>query len=102
MSRQRNRKPVHPGKVFRLDVLEPVGVNLTEAADALGVSRKHLSSFVNEHVGCSADLAMRIAKATDTSVESWLNLQQAYDVWEKQRAADTEYASVRRLADVAA
>lgn len=79
--RKRLRKPVHPGVVFKLDVLDELGMNVTEAAKRLGVSRKHLSNFVNGNVPCSAELAQRIARATSTSMQSWLNMQTTLDVW---------------------
>lgn len=84
MPRQRLRKPSHPGFVFKQDVLEPLGLSVTQAAEAMGVSRKHLSAFTNGRVACSRELAQRLAKATDTSVASWLNLQTALDVWDAE------------------
>ena len=42
------RKPTHPGSVFLEDVMKPLGINVTEAAHMLGVSRKALSEFINE------------------------------------------------------
>lgn len=98
MSRVRNRRPSHPGRVFKLDVLDACGMTVSDAAKALGVSRKHLSNFVNEHVSCSRDLAKRLSIATDTSVASWLNMQTALDVWEADHDASEEYQSVGRLA----
>lgn len=102
MTRVRKRKPSHPGKVFKLDVLDPLGLSLTQAAKALGVSRKHLSAFVNERTACSKDLAQRLAKATDTSVASWLNMQTALDVWEAEHTNSAEYSKIKPLADIAA
>ena len=96
MTRTRNRKPTHPGKVFRVDVLEPLNMKIPTAADHLGVSRKHLSLFINEHIGCTKDLANRLAHATNTSMESWLNMQTAIDVWEATHEAEEDrYASIR-------
>jgi len=101
MARVRTRKPTHPGVVFKMDVLDPLGLNLTVAAKALGVSRKHLSGFVNGHVDCSKDLAQQIARATNTSVASWLNMQTALDVWEAEHADKANLPEVRLLSDVA-
>ena len=98
MSRTRNRKPTHPGVVLRLDVLEPAGISVTKAAEVLGVSRKHLSEFLNEKKPCTRDLAMRIAIATKTSVASWLNMQTALDVWEAEHDGSGLYVSVGQLA----
>jgi len=69
------RKPTHPGTVFLEDVMKPLNINVTEAAEMLGVSRKTLSEFVNEKSALSPEMALRIAKATGTSAESWMNMQ---------------------------
>lgn len=98
MSRARNRKPTHPGKLFKQDVPDACGMTISDAAIVLGVSRKHLCSFINERISCSRDLAKRLAIATDTSVASWLNMQTALDVWEADHDHREEYQSVGRLA----
>ena len=81
----KRRKPVHPGIVLREDVLAPLGLTVTEAAADLGVSRKALSELINEKVSLSPDMAIRIAKATKTSPESWLNMQSKLDLWRSQQ-----------------
>ena len=70
------RKPTHPGNVFLEDVMKPLNLSVTEAAKMLGVTRKTLSKFVNEKSSLSVEMALRIAKATNTSAESWMNMQQ--------------------------
>jgi antitoxin HigA-1 len=75
------RKPVHPGNVLKEDVLTPLGLTVTEAATDLGISRKALSELINEKASLSPDMAIRIAKATNTSPESWLNMQSKLDLW---------------------
>jgi addiction module HigA family antidote len=82
---ENKRKPTHPGKVFKLDVLEPIGLSISRAAQMLGISRKHLSDFVNEKVPCSVDLATRLAHSTNTSVASWLHMQTNLDVWKAEQ-----------------
>ena len=76
------RKPTHPGIVFLEDVMKPRNLTVTEAARLLGVSRKALSEFVNEKAALSPEMALRISKATDTSVESWMNMQQKLTLWQ--------------------
>ena len=98
MSRVRNRKPTHPGLLFKMDVLEPSGMTIGDAASVLGVSRKHLSAFVNGRVSCSRDLAKRLAIATDTTIGSWLNMQTVLDVWEAERDTSEQYQIVGKLA----
>lgn len=77
----RKRKPTHPGEVLLEDVIKPLGITITEAAKDLGVSRKALSELVNGKSALSPDLAVRIAKATNTSPESWLAMQTKLDLW---------------------
>lgn len=73
--------PPHPGEVLRELCLEPLGLSVTEAAQALGVSRKTLSALLNGRSGISPEMAIRLSKAFDTSAESWLNQQMHYDLW---------------------
>lgn len=75
------RKPVHPGNLFKEEVLIPLGLTVTLAAAGLGVSRKALSEFLNGHSSLSPEMAIRIGKATNTSPESWLNMQTKLDLW---------------------
>ncbi len=74
--------PPHPGEILREFCLEPLGLSVTDAAEALGVSRKTLSSILNGRAGISPEMALRLSKAFDTSPESWLNQQQQYDLWQ--------------------
>ena len=80
-----SRKPTHPGVVLLEDVIKPLGLTITDAARMLGVSRKALSEFVNEKAMLSPDMAIRIAKATNTSPESWMNMQQKLTLWEAEQ-----------------
>lgn len=57
------------------DVLKPLNISITETALALGVIRKALSEFVNEKTSLSPEMALRIAKATNTTPESWIAMQ---------------------------
>lgn len=83
------RKPTHPGTVFLEDVMKPLGLTVTDAAHMLGVSRKALSEFVNEKAALSTEMALRISKATNTSAESWLNMQQKLTLWNASQNAPT-------------
>ncbi len=80
MTINRTRKPTHPGAILRRMHMEPLGLTVTALANYLGVSRKHLSQLLNEKVGVSTDLALRLAKTLGTTPELWLNLQRAHDL----------------------
>ena len=72
--------PPHPGEVLRELCLAPLGLTVTQAAGALGVSRKTLSSILNGHSGISAEMAIRLSIAFNTTAESWLLQQLQYDL----------------------
>jgi addiction module HigA family antidote len=77
--------PPHPGEIIKELCLGPLGVSVTEAAEALGVSRKTLSSIINSKSGISPEMAVRLSIAFDTSSESWLNQQMQYDLWQAEQ-----------------
>ena len=77
--------PPHPGRVIKQLCLEPLGVSVTQAAQALGISRKTLSAILNGHTGISPEMAVRLSIAFGTSAESWLNQQTQYDLWHAEQ-----------------
>jgi antitoxin HigA-1 len=72
--------PPHPGEILRELCLDPLGLTVTQAAAALGVSRKTLSSILNGHSGISAEMAIRLSIAFNTTAEGWLLQQLQYDL----------------------
>ena len=94
--RNPNRKPMHPGAVLREDVLPALAITQGRMAELLGVSRVTLAQLLHEHRSVSGDMALRLEKLLGTSAESWLNMQQAVDLWEARQ--DTQrFAQVTRL-----
>jgi addiction module HigA family antidote len=81
----RMHDPPHPGEVLKTLCLEPLHLSVTEAARALGVSRKTLSAILNGRAGISPEMAVRLSIAFSTSAESWLNQQTQYDLWHAER-----------------
>jgi len=73
--------PPHPGEILRDLCLEPLDLTITDAAAALGVSRKTLSAILNGRAGISPEMAIRLSIAFNTTPESWLNQQSQYDLW---------------------
>lgn len=82
---KRAMKPTHPGHILREMYLEPLGLSQTEAAANLGVTRKTFSMLLNGHQGISAEMALRLGKAFNTTPELWLNLQRNYDLWNAEQ-----------------
>ena len=77
--------PPHPGEIIKELCLEPLGITVTDAADALGVSRKTLSAILNGRAGISPEMAVRLSIAFDTSAESWLTQQSQYELWHAEQ-----------------
>ena len=88
--------PPHPGEILRELCLEPLGLSVTEAAQALGVSRKTLSSILNGRAGISPEMAVRLSIAFNTTAESWLRQQLQYDL--AQAEAKRRSLQVKKLA----
>jgi addiction module HigA family antidote len=82
----RMHNPPHPGEILKTLCLEPLGLTVTDAAEALGVSRKTLSSILNGRAGISPEMAIRLSIAFDTTAESWLNQQTQYDLWQAEQS----------------
>ena len=80
--------PAHPGEILKELCLEPLGLTVTRAAEALGVARKTLSELINAKSGVSPEMTIRLSKAFRTTPEFWLNLQQQYDLWHVRQKAD--------------
>lgn len=88
--------PPHPGEILRELCLAPLDLSISDAAKALGVSRKTLSAILNRRAGISPEMAIRLSMAFDTSAESWLNQQTQYDLWLAEKHRKT--LRVERLA----
>jgi addiction module HigA family antidote len=91
------RKPVHPGVVFWEDVLVPLSLSITAAATALGVTRGTLSDFVHGKTALSPALAIRIAKVTHTTPESWLAMQMKLTLWQAAQCNTIEVQNFPEL-----
>lgn len=79
--RNPDRRPTHPGAILREDLLPALDMTQTEFARRLGVSRLTVSELLHEKRGLSPELAVRIARLTRTTAESWLRMQEALDLW---------------------
>ncbi len=74
------KNPPHPGLMLRSDVLDPLGLGVTQAAQKLGMSRVALSRVVNGRAGISPELAIRLEQAGVSTARFWINLQANYDL----------------------
>jgi addiction module HigA family antidote len=90
--------PAHPGEILREMYLKPMSVTVTQAADALDVSRKHVSAIVNGRASVSPDMAMRLAAAFGTEAAFWVNLQAQHDLWVVSQKAPPNVKPLRKAA----
>ena len=89
------QNPPHPGGIVSRQCLEPLGLSVTEAAKALGVTRQALNNVVNGKSGISPEMAIRLSKAFGSTPETWLRMQVAYDLARARKNEDK--IKVRRL-----
>jgi addiction module HigA family antidote len=86
----RMHNPPHPGEIIRDFCIEPLSLTVTEAAKALGVTRKTFSLLLNGRSGISPEMALRLSRVFGRSPEGWLKLQIQYDLWVKRQSVDLE------------
>lgn len=78
----RMARPAHPGQFIRMEVIEPLHLSVTKAAEILGVTRPALSALLNGHAALSPDMALRIEKAFGPKMDTLLRMQTAYEIAE--------------------
>jgi addiction module HigA family antidote len=79
--------PSHPGEILKEEVLDEMGLNITDAAELLGVSRKTLSKVANGNGSITPEMALRLEQHFEPSADMWLRLQNAYDLWRVRKDA---------------
>ena len=92
--------PPHPGLTLRDDVLPALGLNVTQAAQQLGVNRVTLSRVLNGHAAISPEMAFRIeawlGKERGGDAQVWLAEQLAYDTWQAEQRLKVTPLNVQR------
>ena len=79
------KNPPHPGIVALQECIEPLGLTITDAAHALGVTRNTLSELVNAKRGISPEMAVRLSKVFGGTEQGWLVQQAQYDLAQVRR-----------------
>jgi len=77
--------PPHPGEFIRSIYLEPFELSTRMLADKLAVSPSTLNRVITGKSGVSPEMALRLSKALGRSAESWLAMQDAFDLWQTKR-----------------
>lgn len=87
MNGNRMKSPAHPGGFVKAEVIGPLGLSVTAAADVLGVTRAALSALLNERADLSPEMAIRIEKAFGISMETLMRMQNSFDIAEARKKA---------------
>ncbi|HEX8740123.1 MAG TPA: HigA family addiction module antitoxin [Casimicrobiaceae bacterium] len=91
------KNPPHPGGLIRREIIEPLGLTVTSAAAALGVTRQALSLLLNERTDLSSEMALRIEKAFGPRMDHLMRIQLAYDLArQRQREVEVDVKPFRR------
>jgi addiction module HigA family antidote len=80
MKRRNGLPPIHPGEIIKEDILPSVGLSVTGAAKALGVSRQMLHGILAGRKPLSSVMCLRVARLFGGSAEVWMRLQASYDL----------------------
>lgn len=92
--------PVHPGEVLREEFLTPLSLSAGALARVCGVPRTRIERIANEETAITADTALRLSKALNTSAQLWLNLQNAYDVRIAEISLASELSKIKPVIEV--
>ena len=89
----RMKNPAHPGGFVKSEIIEPLGLSVTNAAHVLGVTRPALSALLNERAHLSPEMALRIEKAFGVSMDTLMRMQNSYDIAQtRKRESEIEVA----------
>jgi addiction module HigA family antidote len=80
----KHRKPTHPGEILLQEFLEPMNLSQVELAHRMGVPVQRVNTLINGKRDMTAETAILLSRALKTTPEFWMNLQDAYDLYEAQ------------------
>ena len=86
------REPTKPGEILQEEFLKPLGITQKQLADHIGCDVKVINRIVNGRSSITAEMAVKLASALNTTPEFWLNAQQAVDIWKA-------YQKIRKVPD---
>ena len=88
---------VHPGEILKHDFMEPFGLSSTALAKAIGVTPARVNEIVGLRRGISAETALRLAKFFRTDAQSWMNLQDQYELAVAERESADALKAIRPI-----
>lgn len=82
------RKPVLPGEILLKEFLEPLGITQVELAHKMNIPIQRINTVINGKRNMTAETAVLLSRALNTSVEFWMNLQVACDIYKAEKALE--------------
>lgn len=76
------REPTTPGEILNEEFLKPLGMTQKQLADHIGCDVKVINRIVNGHSAVTAEMALKLSAALNTSPEFWLNAQKAVEIFD--------------------
>jgi addiction module HigA family antidote len=98
----RKLPPIHPGEILREEFLLPLGISAMKLAEICKVPRTRIERVASEETGVTADTAIRLGKALNTSPQLWMNLQNEYDIRTARNAAGKEIEKIKTIEKIRA
>lgn len=92
-----NMRPIHPGEILREEFLAPLDMSANRLAQVLDVPANRITEIVGERRAITADTALRLAAAFDTTAEFWMNLQQAYELRSAKKELGPALKSIKSV-----
>jgi addiction module HigA family antidote len=89
--------PPHPGEFIREVYITPFELSVRKGAEGMSVSPSKLSRLLNEESNTSPEMALRLSKALGRSPESWLAMQDHYDLWHARKKAGLKQVKKLKL-----
>ena len=80
-----HRQPSHPGEILLIEFLEPMKMSQLDISKKMGVPIQRINTLINGKRGITAETALLLAAQLKTSPEFWMNLQNAYDLYEARQ-----------------
>ena len=90
----------HPGEILKEEFLDPMDISVYALSKAIGVPRTRINDIVLGRRGITADTALRLGRFFSTDAQSWLNLQQQYDLVMAETKPGNQLSKVRSLKEL--
>jgi len=90
-------KPPHPGEFIREIYISPYDISVRKVAESLDVSPSTLNRLLNTESNISPEMALRLSKALGRTPESWLAMQDQYDLWHAKKRVNLKQVKKIKL-----